>query len=175
MADFHEYFPYPVYQGKNMDVIRESTYPREIVDMMGAPMSYAAYLTAGGRKLALGAADTETGLLPLLKRWKENENVYRLIKDDIQAYEPYVLLRARNSVVTVSPAPKRTPAARTTTKQPKKTAAAKTRKTTKKPAKPKTKKTTTTTPKLTPSQRKYLAINGFVMVKRGGKYVRVTG
>ena len=62
--------------------------------------------------------------------------------------------------------PKRKPAARTAKKQPKKTAAAKTRKTTKK---------TTTTPKLTASQREYLAINGFVMVKRGGKYVRITG
>lgn len=31
------------------------------------------------------------------------------------------------------------------------------------------------TPKLTASQREYLAINGFVMVKRGGKYVRITG
>ena len=59
--------------------------------------------------------------------------------------------------------PKRKPA----TKKP---AAAKP----KKPAKPKAKKTAAT-PKLTPAQREYLAINGFVMVKRGGKYVRITG
>ena len=43
-----------------------------------------------------------------------------------------------------------------------------------KPAKPKAKKTAAT-PKLTPAQREYLAINGFVRVKRGGKYVTVTG
>ena len=31
------------------------------------------------------------------------------------------------------------------------------------------------TPKLTASQKEYLAVQGFVMVKRGGKYVRITG
>jgi len=67
--------------------------------------------------------------------------------------------------------PKRKPAARTTKKpKVKKTAAAKPKKT----AKPKAKKTAAT-PKLTAAQREYLAINGFVMVKRGGKYVRITG
>ena len=77
--------------------------------------------------------------------------------------------------LTPTPAakPKRKSAAKPK-KQPKKTAAAKTRKTAKKTAKPKAKKTAAT-PKLTPSQREYLAIQGFVMVKRGGKYVRITG
>ena len=62
--------------------------------------------------------------------------------------------------------PKKQPA------KPKPKAVPKARKTTKKPAKPKAKKTTT--PKLTASQREYLAIQGFVMVKRGGKYIRIT-
>ena len=79
--------------------------------------------------------------------------------------------------LTPTQAPEPKPAARTAKKQPKKTAAAKTKKTTKKAkptaAKPKAKKTAAT-PKLTPSQQEYLAIQGFVMVKRGGKYVRIT-
>ena len=70
-------------------------------------------------------------------------------------------------------APKHKPAARTTKPKAKKTPAAQPRKTTKKTAKPKTKKTAAA-PKLTASQREYLAIQGFVMVKRGGKYVRIT-
>jgi hypothetical protein len=60
-----------------------------------------------------------------------------------------------------------TPAPATKPKRkPKKTAAkpAKKPKTTKKPA-----------PKLTAAQREHLAIQGFVMVKRGGKYVKITG
>ena len=77
--------------------------------------------------------------------------------------------------LTPAPAtPKRKPAARTTKPKAKKTPAAKTRKPTKKAATPKAKKTAAT-PKLTASQREYLAIQGFVMVKRGGKYVRITG
>jgi hypothetical protein len=51
--------------------------------------------------------------------------------------------------------------------------ATKTRKTTKKPAKPKAKKTAAAQ-KLTAAQREHLAIQGFVMVKRGGKYVKIT-
>ena len=76
---------------------------------------------------------------------------------------------------TQAPKPKaKKTATRTAKKPPKKTTAAKTKKTTKTTAaKPKTKKTAATT-KLTPSQRAYLAINGFVMVKRGGKYVKIT-
>jgi hypothetical protein len=84
-------------------------------------------------------------------------------------------------------APKHKPAARTTRKQPakptptavpkarkpKKTPAAKPRKTTKKTAKPKAKKTAAA-PKLTAAQREHLAIQGFVMVRRGGKYVKIT-
>ena len=117
--------------------------------------------------------------------------------DPIANMSFYWQVRARKTAA----APKRKPAARTTRKpaakpaakpkkqpakpkttkkpaapkarKPKKTTAAKTRKTTKKTAKPKAKKTTT--PKLTASQREYLAIHGFVMVKRGGKYVRITG
>ena len=66
--------------------------------------------------------------------------------------------------------PKKQPAKPKTTKKPaapkarkpKKTAAAKPAKKPKKPA------------KLTASQREYLAIQGFVMVKRGGKYVKIT-
>ncbi len=54
-----------------------------------------------------------------------------------------------------------------------KTKPAATPKTTKKTAKPKAKKTAAT-PKLTAAQREYLAIQGFVMVKRGGKYVKIT-
>ena len=57
------------------------------------------------------------------------------------------------------------PAARTTRKKP--VAAAP------KPAKPKAKKPAAGT-KLTPAQQEYLAINGFVRVKRGGKYVTIT-
>jgi hypothetical protein len=69
-----------------------------------------------------------------------------------------------------------TPAPATKPKRkPKKTAAkpAKKPKTTKKPAKPA--KKTAAAPKLTAAQREHLAIQGFVMVKRGGKYVKITG
>ena len=101
MADFHSYKPRPVYKGKNMDVFRESTYPGEIVSMMGAPTNYVAYLTEGGREMALGGADTETELVTELQHWKKNKAVYRLIKDDINKYNQAVRQRVRDSVVTV--------------------------------------------------------------------------